>query len=280
MLNHCLLMTAYRPESAPVINQLISHLPDNWGFYIHYDKKSKVSPERIDPRAHFLSKYKVYWGAKEHMDAILDMLREAYDSDASYDYFHMITGEDYWTCPPMMFDSVVNPPYSYIRYYALPREGWFNGGYELLQYKQLSSYGDIRKGLFRFLNRVVKWSQILLGIKQPLPDYPLYCGLANWSLHRSAVENIFNSPIAKDLYSHTNNTFDPEELFFQTVLMNSPLKDKLINNSLRYIDWSSVPAPKRLSEEDLDAVLQSGTLFCRKVSDIRLARVMDSRLGL
>ena len=274
------MMTAYKPESIAVINRLISHLPDDWGFYVHYDMKSGVSADALDKRAHFFSRYKVYWGAKEHMDAILLMLEEAYGSAASYDYFHMVTGEDYWTCPPGMFDSITVPPFSYIPYYPLPRAGWFNGGYELLQYKQLSSYGDIRKGWFAFLNRVVKWSQIVLRIRQPLPDYPLYCGLANWSLHRTAVEEILNSPVAKDLYSRTNNTFDPEELFFQTVLMNSPLKDKLVNNSLRYIDWSTVPAPKRLTADDLDTVLSSGTLFCRKVSDVKLAEMMDVRLGL
>ena len=103
-------MTAYKVSSVPVINQLISHMPDDWGIYIHIDKKSDIDSFNIDSRAHVCSIYKSYWGSKEHLDAMLAILKEAYDSPAGYDYFHYISGDDYWCCRPEDFDKVFTPP--------------------------------------------------------------------------------------------------------------------------------------------------------------------------
>lgn len=279
-MRHCFLMTLYKPESVPIVNRFISHLPDDWGIYIHIDKKSKISPIDIDKRAHIKSLYKVYWGGKEHLDALVSLMREAYYSSSGYDYYHTVSGECYWCCRPEDFDQKCVSPHSFILAHPLPREGWFNGGYELLQYKQLASFGDIRKGLFFFLNRVVKWTQILFGIKQHLPDYPLYSGIPYGPFHHSAIREILQNPIAEDLNIRMKNTLNSEELFFATVLMNSPIKDNIIKKQYRYVDWSSNPAPKYLGIDDLTAVLSSGNILCRKVADLNVAIEIDARLGL
>lgn len=273
-------MTVYKASSVPVINQLISHLPDDWGIYIHIDKKSDINPSCIDARAHVCSIYKIYWGSKEHLDAELALFKQAYESTVGFDYFHLVSGEDYWCCPPCNFDTVFTPPYSYMYSHPLPWSGWYNGGFELIQYKQLASYGDIRKGLMAWLNRIVKWSQIVLGIRQKLPDYPLYCNVARSSLHRTAVHEILFSSIADDLNKRMENTLIPEELFFSTVLLNSPVKNQIVPNSKRYVDWSSVPAPKVLTTDDLGQALASGAVFCRKVANLEIALEIDRRLGL
>ncbi len=280
MLKHCILMTVYKVSSVPVINQFISHLPEDWGIYIHIDKRSDIKSFNIDPRAHVCSIYKSYWGSKKHLDAMLAILQEAYDSPAGYDYFHYISGEDYWCCRPEDFDKVFIPPHSHLFFHKLPREGWFRGGYELLQYKQLSSFGDIRKGVMAWLNRIVKWTQIVLRIKQPLPSYPLYSDVAGKSFHRTAVQEILTNPISSDLNKRMKNAFDPEELFFATVLMNSSIKNNVVRNAKRYVDWSSVPAPKVLGIEDLSAALASDAVFCRKVASTDVAKEIDRRLGI
>lgn len=275
-----MLMTVYKVSSVPVINQFISHLPEDWGIYIHIDKRSDIDAFSIDSRAHVCSIYKSFWGSKEHLDAMLTILKDAYESHAGYDYFHFLSGEDYWCCKPADFDKVFIPPHSHLFFHKLPREGWFRGGFELLQYKQLSSFGDIRKGVMAWLNRIVKWTQIVLGIKQPLPSYPLYSDVAGKSFHRSAVKEILTSSISADLNKRMKNVFDPEELFFATVLMNSSMKDNIVRNAKRYVDWSSIPAPKVLDTDDLSTALESGAVFCRKVADIEIAREIDRRLGL
>jgi hypothetical protein len=56
----------------------------------------------------------------------------------------------------------------------------------------------------------------------------------------------------------------PEELFFQTVLLSSPLASTVVNDHLRHIVWAGGGNPKTLTSSDYDAVVSSGKLFARK----------------
>ena len=57
----------------------------------------------------------------------------------------------------------------------------------------------------------------------------------------------------------------PDESFFQTILMNSPLAGTLVNDDLRYVDWSEGAAsPRVLTAFDLERMIRSSALFARK----------------
>lgn len=73
------------------------------------------------------------------------------------------------------------------------------------------------------------------------------------------------------MIARLNNSTCGEEVFFQTVLMNSPLRDTIVTSNLRYIDWSVPNGPKVLVTEDVSNVIKSHNLFCRKV-DRRLSK--------
>ena len=66
-----------------------------------------------------------------------------------------------------------------------------------------------------------------------------------------------------------------EEIFFQTVLMNSPLKSSIIISNFRYSDWSVVNSPKILNEEDFKSISASNALFCRKVDLIKSNKLLE-----
>jgi len=82
------------------------------------------------------------------------------------------------------------------------------------------------------------------------------------------LEYLKNKPDLLDFFRHT---FAPDEIFFQTIIMNSPLKDTVMNDNLRYIDWSrkGVPLSAFLTIDDADNLLNSSKLFARKF-DIEL----------
>jgi hypothetical protein len=68
----------------------------------------------------------------------------------------------------------------------------------------------------------------------------------------------------------------PDESFFQTILINSRLADRIVNDDLRYIDWSEGRAsPRILTSDDLDSLLASGDLFARKFDARVDERVLD-----
>ena len=63
------------------------------------------------------------------------------------------------------------------------------------------------------------------------------------------------------------NVLIPDELFFQTLIMNSTLRDSVVNDNLRYLDWSREPAPAVLGVGDVDRMLGSDKLFARKFDE-------------
>ncbi|NJN99140.1 MAG: hypothetical protein HC875_36125 [Anaerolineales bacterium] len=58
----------------------------------------------------------------------------------------------------------------------------------------------------------------------------------------------------------------PDELFFQTVLLNSPLRDTIVNDDLKHIQWSTPTSahPDIFSKEDFEKLNRSPKLFARK----------------
>lgn len=57
----------------------------------------------------------------------------------------------------------------------------------------------------------------------------------------------------------------PDEYFFQIIIMNSEYKDSVVNNNLRYIDWSEGNnSPKIISIQDINQILKSDKLIARK----------------
>jgi hypothetical protein len=58
--------------------------------------------------------------------------------------------------------------------------------------------------------------------------------------------------------------------------MNSPLKDRIVNDNYRYIDWSAGgPNPKVLDEHDFEPIEKSRMLFARKFEVLKSATLMN-----
>jgi Core-2/I-Branching enzyme len=75
----------------------------------------------------------------------------------------------------------------------------------------------------------------------------------------------------------------PEEIFFQTVLMNSPFKNQIENDNLRYIIWQSPSRhPEILRKSDFSGCINSKKLFARKFDctvDEEVLCMLDEAIG-
>ena len=69
--------------------------------------------------------------------------------------------------------------------------------------------------------------------------YQPFFGSSYWCLTRECVTyvNAFvrENPDFVDFFKHL---WIPDELFFQTIILNSPFKNRVVNDNLRCIDWS------------------------------------------
>lgn len=83
-----------------------------------------------------------------------------------------------------------------------------------------------------------------------------------------AIDWVLNSAISNDLLGRLTDSTCGEEVFFQTIFLNSPFKNQVVNDNLRYTDWSVHCPPKVLTVEDYDKIINSHKLFCRKIDSI------------
>ncbi|RYZ93136.1 MAG: glycosyl transferase, partial [Sphingobacteriaceae bacterium] len=68
----------------------------------------------------------------------------------------------------------------------------------------------------------------------------------------------------------------PDEFIFQTLLYNSKFKADMVDDDLRYIDWSGGGAsPKTLVMEDAEKLITSGKFFARKFDEMKDSVVMN-----
>lgn len=268
-MKHCILMTAYK--DADLINKIIESTPGNFDFYIHLDKKCQIKPSDISSRANVFKEYRIFWGSIEHLKAFLFLLKQAYEANKQYDFYHLITGQDYICCPFSCFDDLLKLNTSYLDCFELPLRHWWGGGLHILQFRTLASFDDVRKPYMKVLDKSYQFIQRIFHLTKKLPSYKLYGGSVYCSLSEQAVKYCLESELAKNMVARLSNSTCGEEIFFQSVLMNSPLKDRVVTSNLRYIDWSVPNGPKVLLNEDLDKVIKSHNLFCRKV-DSRLSK--------
>ena len=104
----------------------------------------------------------------------------------------------------------------------------------------------------------------------------------SWSLSRGLIEHLLDhldrNPSYLKRFAHTHC---PDEIAMQTLIMNSPFAANVVNDNLRYIDWSRMKSahPYMLDLANWDAMVTSGKLLARKIdrpfSDALIERLRE-----
>jgi len=120
----------------------------------------------------------------------------------------------------------------------------------------------------KILDLIFKFQKKLhIERKIPYDIFPkLYGGSTYWSLTRASLEYVLTFTEEKKALKRMEFTFCPEEMYFQTILLNSKHAEKIINDNLRYIDWTSGRGgfPAFLDSTDYFKIKQSNKIFARK----------------
>jgi len=79
-----------------------------------------------------------------------------------------------------------------------------------------------------------------------------------------------------EAYKFFKWTWAVDEIIFQTILLNSPFKDTIVNENKRYIKFENNELnPKILKSSDADILLQSNKFFARKFSMQEDSQILD-----
>ena len=266
-----ILITAYKNFEHLI--DIASYFNHHFEIYIHIDKKTNIPIGTIEtlqnlPQVILISrKYKVNWGGINHLKCILYLSKEAL-KNKTIKTFHLISGHDF----PIKNNSYFidffkeNSENDFFSYFELPSNRWPNG-MDRIEYYNLYDILDAKK----YRNYILKFVKLqkTLNIKRRITKNTpkLYGGETWWSLTRETLSYVVNYSIQnKQLLKRLKHSFCSEEIYIQTVIMNSDFAEKAVNDSLRYIDWTNRNGnfPANLDLCDLEKIKISHKIFARK----------------
>ncbi len=253
------------------VTRLVKRLDTgNACFFVHVDKKTDGREYRQlvaslrDLPVHFLDRHTCHWGGFGHVRATLKGVDELCSGSIAFDYAILLTGQDYPIKPNSYIERFFEAqhPRSFMGVSSLPSDSWSpRGGLDRVEYRHLRFYGH----------------HVQLPIKRSLPaGLRPHGGGAYWCISKECVDYVARFVAERpDVVSFFRRVDIPDEIFFHTILMNSPLSDTIVNDNLRYIDWTSGIRPAILETSDFEALRNSPKLFARKFDVVRDANVLD-----
>ncbi len=282
-MRHAILITAYTDFARLV--KLVEAFDYRFDIYIHIDKNAKMNNTyvhrlRLQPNVKVLdSVYTIQWGSRNHIDAILWLCGQALEKSQDVSFFHLISGADLLVKSTDSFCDFfdAHQENNFLDYFLLPYRGWEQGGLNRLEFNHPLDRIDIKSTWgYSVYRRYLNW-QIKKGYVRLLTSYEIYGGSSWWSLTKEAVSYVCSHYNWSGWYDRLKNSFAPDEMYMQTLLLNSIYKETIINNNLRYIVWEyrNGNCPAVLDESDIPAILQSKAAFARKVDSRKSDKLLS-----
>lgn len=262
-------------------------------FFVHIDQKTddEIYHQVVTrlsglSNVYFLKRYKYYWAEFGSVSATLEGIKEIFKRKVPFDYVSLLTGQDYPIKPNRQIEKFLQKSEgkSIIAYEPLPRSRWGgNGGFDRINYWHFRIFN--RRVCFppkpSSHSRVSSLKSLLtfLPFRRKFPkDFKPFGGYPYWSLSRECVEYVYNF-VSKN-HKFTNffkYVHAPDEMFFQTIILNSPLRESVINDGFMYRSWPREHSshPITLTKDDFDKIIKSSRPFARKFDVTKDADILD-----
>ncbi|TSJ40757.1 glycosyl transferase [Mucilaginibacter corticis] len=260
-LAHLILAHGSKSQLERLVKRLVY---PNTDIYIHLDAKSDMAEfadlEKLDGVSFIKKRTGIKWGDYSMVTATLISFEEILKSGNEYSHINLLSGQDY----PLKSAATIqkflfaNTGKSFIKHLSIFDE-WQESKSRITMYN-LGDYNfPLKFKIQDFLNKFLPDRKMPLGLKPYgfsqwitiTPECVAY-SLDYLKKHRAARRS-FRLIWAVD------------EIIFQTILMNSPLKDKVVNDHLRYIKFKrGASRPNTLTMADAKLLVDSGKFYARK----------------
>lgn len=252
------------------------------GVFFHVDRAAEIEPFRraLDgdhEGVTFLPRLRSRWGTYGIVSATLSGMRAALKDGA--DYVLVVSGQDYPIKPveALRAHLALAQGKAFMLFFALPNPDWTVPEAGLWRLNRR----HYRVGRFA-VHLPNRWTPFLP--RRELPNGQLPFAGSNWwclpsDCVRFVVEFLDANPRFVRFYRRAAL---PAESLFQTVLLNSPMRDRVVFNDLRYIVWRpGASHPETLDHSHLEYFETSPAFLARKFDaerDPDLLDVIDERL--
>jgi Core-2/I-Branching enzyme len=244
--------------------------------YVHIDLKTPIEPFiKICEGKHIVfikNRVKVTWGGFSIVEATVNSFSEILQTKIPYSHVNLLSGQDYPVQPIESFHNFLNSNTNISFMHTLRvYDEWQEAIPRLHRYHLTDFHFKGKHFAERIVNVLIPNRKF---IKNIIP-----VGRSQWFTialpHLQYIVNYINTNA--QFVNFFKLTWAPDELFFQTILYNSEFREHMVNNNLRYIDWSAGGAsPKVLTMEDYHAIEASGKYFARKFNPEKSRELLET----
>ena len=285
-MKHAYLIIAHKETY--VLETLIKMLDDiDHDIFIHIDAKNKgFDCERIKQISRFskiifINPIKVYWGDYSLVQCELLLLRAALDN-GRYDYYHLLSGQDL----PIksnkyikdFFERNAGSEFVAIANNGKPCSKEDPGGCFSFRSRLSLYHFGVKMWRTNKICKAMGYGLLMLqekiGIDRISDDSEkIYYGSQWFSITDSCAKYIL-SQVERINTLFAKCTFCTDEMFMQTILMNSYYKNKVTKRNYRLIDFER-GYPYVWKESDIDEIKKTDNLFARKFDSDVDEKVVD-----
>lgn len=252
------------------INKLIDEYND---VYIHVDTKNEdlyrylEDKYREHEKVHIIkNRVHVNWSGFSVVRATLNLIEAVKESNKEYNYVNLLSGQ----CFPIKSNDEIreflskNKGSEFIEYRDITDSK--SASFTLKRYNFFRERKNIRKLYVRIIDNIIRRLQRPFIYRNNFIGMRLYRGSQWFTISYDCMLYVLNYIEENPwIFKDFKYTLTPDEHFFQMLICNSPYKEKIVNNNLRYIDWSlGGNSPKVLTMTDLDMLTNSEKLWARK----------------
>jgi hypothetical protein len=227
------------------LRRLVEAVQDDWTqIYVHIDKKAELArfTRAIDlSRVTFIpDRVSACWGGFSLVQATLNLMAAARHGSTAPDWYALISGADY----PIRSNRAIRDclhasDREHISLIEMPSADGRKplDRLERLHFEHACGRYVPQRVLLTQTNRLLE-KYYKRDYRRVLGDIKPYAGSQWWVLSREAVDNILSfvetNPQLVRFYRHT---LIPDEMFFHTILGNSPFRSKAARN-LTFANWT------------------------------------------
>jgi hypothetical protein len=258
-----LILAHHNPEQLTRLINRLAH-PDA-DIYIHLDgkvNKLPFLPVLNIPNVYLIqNRTKVYWGSYSIVQATVNSFAEILNAKNKYDYINLLSGNDYPIKSTRQIHEFFHhhPDRIFMEYVTTDSDWWKSIATRVTRYHLTDFHFPGCYHVQQLINKIMP--------ERKMPGSLVFVGRSQWlTLTAASAQYVVNylrdNPKIRKFF---RLTWGSDEIAIQTILYNSPFKNKIENNNYRYIDWSAQKAsPKTLTMADADKLINSPCLFARK----------------
>jgi hypothetical protein len=266
------------------LNALVEQLrDDDFIVYVNLDRKCDLDPAQVDPAARQVRRrVDVHWGTFSQVQAVLHSLAQIVAEVPAFDKVLFLSAQDF----PLLSNARLKTALAALRGRELldtvpigTEEGQWAAGFRY-QYFHPGAGGTLHRLACSAANRLMRAGRLrrrLPGGMRP------FGGSSWWTLSRECIcavlDRIEREPGILRFFRRVDC---PDEMFFQTLVMNSAFAGRVLAQNFRYIQWPENGArnPEVLDEDDFAHIAASTAHFCRKIDSRASAALVPRLLAL